>query len=94
MRIHARDLNAAEAGLVFQALLDLGQGLLSVGSGANRGNGRLQAKAGQTPQAFMDSLAGNLAWNSSPILAGDASARLKNLQALASEWDAAMEAEA
>lgn len=94
LRIHAQNMDAADAGLVFQALLDLGQGLLSVGSGGNRGNGRLQAKAGLTPQAFLDSLAGNLAWNSSPILQGDSGERLKNFLALASEWDAAMEAEA
>lgn len=91
-RIHARGADGAGAALIFQALLDLGQGLLGVGSGVNRGNGRLRAKMGTEPGAVLESAEGNLAFGGRPLLAGDAGARLATLAELAHEWEKCGEA--
>lgn len=91
-RIHVRNAGAAEAALVWHAILDLAQGRLCVGSGANRGNGRLRVP-GDGPAAILAALGGTLAWKGSPILEGDGTTRLSILKNCAREWDQALESE-
>lgn len=79
--LHVAGADAKEAALIFHALLDLADGLLSVGSGANRGNGRLQAPSGKKPLELME---GNLLWKGKPILGPENSTALG---AALEEWD-------
>lgn len=80
-RLHVAGADAKEAALVFHALLDLSAGLLSVGNGANRGNGRLAAPVGTPP---LNLLAGDLRWKGSPILGEQNSA---NFEKALEDWD-------
>lgn len=91
--IHVRGAGAAEAALFFHVILDLAQGMLSVGNGCNRGNGRLCIRNNAHPEVVLAALDGTLAWKGSPILEGDAATRLRILKCFAGEWEQALENE-
>lgn len=93
LRIRLTSCDAADAGLIFQLLLDLGQGLLSVGNGRNRGNGRVRASQSVDCASILASMSGNLAWNGQALLSGTGQQRLDALSALAPEWDTAFDKE-
>ena len=88
-RIRANNLRAAEAALLFHALLDLCAGETPVGGGVNRGNGRLVLAGWNTdPQKAMASLAGDISWRGEPLCADGAC--LGQLRKFSAEWDSAL----
>lgn len=80
LKLAVNDLNGAEAALFFHAVCDLCEGALAVGSGVNRGNGRLALP--NWPQS-LDKIKGDLNWAGEAVLA--------NLQNLAPLWDKALQ---
>lgn len=89
LRIQANGLQAHEAALFFHALFDLLEGSLAVGSGVNRGNGRLKLSGWQDdPAKAAQEIKGEMTWNGEPLLANG----LENLKKFAPEWDAALKA--
>lgn len=89
VRICVNNLEAHEAALFFHALFDLLEGSLALGSGVNRGNGRL-CLPGWTkdPKKAAAKIAGDLAWNGAGILEDN----LETLEKLLPEWDSALKA--
>lgn len=93
LRLRARELAAHEAALLFHALFDLFDGVLTVGSGANRGNGRLGVPGwAENPAAALNLASGCISWNGKAIF-GDGNAA-KTLTALSGEWDQALKEKA
>lgn len=87
LRVRARGLEAAEAALFFHVILDFLEGSLAVGSGTNRGNGRLELKGWKRdPRKAAAAIRGDLTWNGEKIIDGS----LTTLEKLAPEWDAAL----
>lgn len=93
-RLHVREASASEAALIFHALLDMAEGMLAIGGGCNRGNGRLQAADNGKAENFLAGLAGDIAWQGTRLLAGDGAERLRLMQNLAMDWDKAANTEA
>lgn len=88
IRLHVNSLEAHHAALLFHSILDLASGL-AVGSGVNRGNGRLRLPHWPNdPAKALSSFSGTLAWNGQPLL-GD-SFSLVALKELAGEWQNAL----
>lgn len=87
VKLEARDLEAHEAALLWHALLDLCEGSLAIGSGVNRGNGRLKLQFWDEDRrkAFMR-LSGDMSWNGRKIIQDGAS----GLRDLAPLWDKAL----
>lgn len=90
VRMHVRNADGPEAAIIFQVVFDLANGLLAVGGGANRGNGRLKIPGDQDPGHILAALGGNVSWQGNPILEGDGRKRLQGLQSLAREWEGGM----
>lgn len=87
LRIRACSLEAHEAALFFHALFDWLEGSLAIGSGANRGNGRLALPGWRKdPARAFDLLGGDLAWNGVKIFGNGP----KILAELAPLWDRAL----
>lgn len=86
LRLRVRCLAAHEAALLFHALFDLFDGTAAVGSGANRGNGRLAPHGwAENPAAALNLAKGGISWNSQPVFGnGDAA---ETLTSLSVEWD-------
>lgn len=92
LRVHISDADSGDAILLFQLLLDLGKGLLCVGNGRNRGNGRLQSAEGTTYISILNGMDGTISWRGDAILQGSGDARLQKLQTLAKVWKEEAEA--
>lgn len=89
MRLKARKLAAHEAALLFHALFDLFDGAIAVGSGANRGNGRLAPHGWATnPAQALNLLQGGISWNGKRIFENGNGA--ETLTALSGAWDQAL----
>lgn len=89
VRIRTCNLEAHEAALFFHILFDLFEGSLAIGSGVNRGNGRLTLAGWKTsPQKAASLLKGDLSWEGQPLLNGS----LVTLEQLAPQWDRALKA--
>lgn len=89
VRIRACNLEAHEAALFFHAIFDLLEGSLAIGSGVNRGNGRLALPGWrENPAEAAKTITGDLAWNGQTVLA----AGLESLKQLAPAWDQALRA--
>lgn len=91
LRLYAGNLAGHEAALLFHALFDLFDGSIAIGSGVNRGNGRLILPGWRdNPAGALDALTGDMAWKGRRIFttAGNAAAALKEL---APEWDDSLE---
>lgn len=89
VRIRACNLEAHEAALFFHAIFDLLAGSLAIGSGVNRGNGRLALPGWRENRAeAARAISGDLAWNGQKVLADG----LENLKQLAPAWDQALRA--
>lgn len=89
LRIRACNLEAHEAALFFHALFDLLDGCVAIGSGVNRGNGRLCLRGWrENPAAAAAAIGGNLTWNGKNVFADG----LANLKQLAPAWDQALRA--
>lgn len=88
-RLGVRKLEAHEAALFCHALFDLLEGSLAVGSGVNRGNGRLALPGWkQSPASAMALIKGDMSWNGQPVFTGN----LDILTTLAPQWDNALKA--
>lgn len=87
LRLDVNEVEAHEAALLFHALLDFCEGDVSVGSGANRGNGRFVLPGWPKNQReALDSIKGELVWEGKPLSLDQSS-----LQIASRVWDEALE---
>lgn len=85
-RIRACGLDSLEAFLFFHAFLDLCAGLLPIGGGVNRGNGRMRLAGWEKdPQTALENLGGELSWNGEAICANGGT--MEQLRKFSAEWD-------
>lgn len=87
IKLDARELEAHEAALLWHVLLDLFEGSLAIGSGVNRGNGRLRLRFwDEDKQKAFAQISGDMNWNGQNLPQDG----LSQLRKFAPLWDNAL----